>query len=189
MLPNIITEALRRHINVAERLSAILADIEGAAEVLLEVAKGSGKLLVCGNGGSAADAEHLAGEWVCRYKDDRIPLPAISLVNTPPLTAIGNDYGFEHIFSRQVRALGVSGDVLVAITTSGKSPNILRAIEEAKKRGLRVIALTGAKGRDLEKICDVAVVVPSDETARIQEMHELIYHAWCEYVDAGLTND
>jgi len=188
--PNlIIGEAFRRHLAVAEgALREILPAAQKSAEMLLEVVKNGGRILVCGNGGSAADAQHFAGEWVCRYKDDRRPLAAIALtVDTSALTAIGNDYGFENVFSRQVEALGNAGDVLVAFTTSGKSENILNAIQAAKKKGLKIIALTGKKGEDLKNVADAAVVVPSDETARIQEIHELVYHAWCEAVDLGLS--
>ena len=122
-----------------------------------------------------------------RYKKDRRPLPAIALtVDTSALTAIGNDYGFEKVFARQIEVLGKPGDVLVAITTSGKSKNILAAIAQAKSQELKVIALTGEAGKELKEMVDVAIVVPSAETARIQEVHELVYHAWCEYIDSEL---
>jgi len=186
--PNlIIGEAFRRHIKVAEEsLAALLPEAEKAANMLLEVAKNGGKILVCGNGGSAADAQHFAGEWVCRYKDDRRPLAAIALtVDTSALTAIGNDYGFDNVFSRQVEALGNARDALVAFTTSGKSRNILNAIQAAKKKGLKIIALTGEGGKNFGG-ADVLIAVPSSETARVQEMHELIYHIWCEFIDGGL---
>jgi len=185
---NLIKDAFSRHIALAEAgLRDILPDVEKAAEMLLEAAKGGGKILTCGNGGSAADAQHLAGEWVCRYNRDRRPLAAVALtVDTSALTAIGNDYGFEHVFSRQVEALGGARDVLVVFTTSGKSKNVLEAVRAAKEKGLKVLALTGKGGADLKGIADVAVVVPSEEIARIQEVHELIYHAWCEFVDANL---
>jgi len=186
---SIIEEAFRRHARVtAESLAQLLPEAQKAAEMFLEVIKNSGKILVCGNGGSAADAQHFAGEWVCRYKSDRRPLAAIALtVDTSALTAIGNDYGFEDVFSRQVEALGAPGDALVAFTTSGESPNVLRAIEKAKKKGMKIIALTGEKGKDLKNIADAAIIVPSEETARIQEVHEIIYHAWCEAIDLGLS--
>ena len=181
----IIGEAFRRHAKVVEEsLAQLLPEIQRAAEMLLGVANAGHKILVCGNGGSAADAQHLAAEWVCRYKDDRPPLAAIALtVDTSALTAIGNDYGFENVFVRQVEALGNEGDVLVVFTTSGKSKNILNAIQVAKKKGLKIIALTGEKGKDLKNVADAAIVVPTEETARIQEIHELIYHIWCELVD------
>lgn len=191
---NIISQAFLRHRGVLEEsIKKIFPDVEQGAELLLEVALGGRKVLICGNGGSAADAQHFAGEWVCRYKDDRRPLPAIALtVDTSALTAIGNDYGFENIFSRQVEALGNAGDVLIVFTTSGPakdvhSRNILNAVEQAKTKNMKVIVLTGAKGQPFKNLVDVAIVVPSEETARIQEMHELVYHAWCEAVDLGLS--
>ncbi len=184
----IIGEAFSRHAKIVEEsLTQLLPEIQKAAEMLLGVVDAGRKILVCGNGGSAADAQHLAAEWVCRYKDDRPPLAAIALtVDASVLTAIGNDYGFENVFVRQVEALGNDGDVLVVFTTSGKSKNILNAIQAAKKKGLKIIALTGVRGKDLKNVVDATIVVPTEETARIQEIHELIYHIWCEFVDEKL---
>lgn len=186
---SIIADAFRRHAKVHEEsMAKILLEAHLATEIFLEVIKNNGKVLICGNGGSAADAQHLAAEWVCKYKDDRRPLAAMALtVDTSALTAIGNDHSFDHVFSRQVEALGNSGDVLVAFTTSGKSRNILNAIQAAKRKGLKTIVLTGGKGEDLKNVADAAIVVPSDETARIQEIHELVYHAWCECIDFHLN--
>jgi len=183
---DVIRSVFGRHFDVFKRsLESILDDVERAAFLLGDAVRGDHRLFVCGNGGSAADSQHFAAEWVCRFKNDRKPLPAIALtVDTSVLTAIGNDYDFNHIFSRQVQALGGPEDVLVAITTSGASSNVLLAIDQAKLQGLKVIALTGEGGKELKEKVDVAIVVPSEETARIQEMHELIYHAWCEFVDA-----
>ena len=142
-------------------------------------------VFACGNGGSAADSQHFAAELVARYKKNRKALRALALTtDSSALTAIGNDYGFEHIFTRQLEALGTRGDVLVAFTTSGSSRNVLQAIKQAKKQKMRVIVLTGAKGAGLKNIADVCIVVPSTETARVQEVHQLVYHAWCEYIDA-----
>jgi D-sedoheptulose 7-phosphate isomerase len=181
-----IKSAFKRHSDVlAKSLTSILPEAQRAAEILAETAKNGRRLLVCGNGGSAADSQHLAAEWVCKYKKDRKALDAIALtVNTSVLTAIGNDYGFEYVFKRQIEAFGRKGDVLVAITTSGTSKNILAAIAQAKSQGIKVILLTGEGGKETAKTVDLGIVVPSSETARIQEMHELIYHAWCEYVDS-----
>lgn len=182
---NTIDAAFERHTAAVAASRSIIPAIGRATELFLGAIAQGRKLLVCGNGGSAADAQHLAAEWVCRYKDDREPLPAVALTtDTSALTAIGNDYGFENIFSRQVRAIGISGDVLVAITTSGISKNILAALREARSRGLKTIVLTGEKGKSLEGGADVVIAVPSSETARIQEVHELIIHAWCECLDA-----
>ncbi len=180
---NIISGAFKRHGELVQKTSEVIAaDIERGAHILHEVVKNGNRLFVCGNGGSAADAQHFAAEWVCKYKKERRSLPAIALtVNTATITAIGNDYGYEHVFERQIEALGKKGDVLVAITTSGASKNILSAVAKAKELGLTVIVLTGARGKNMAG--DLVLAVPSEETARIQEMHELIYHAWCEYVD------
>ena len=183
-----IADAFARHSAiVAKSARDILPETERSAQILLSAIKQGNKLLVCGNGGSAADSQHLTGEFLCRYKADRRPLPAIALTaDTSALTAIGNDYDFDQVFARQIKALGTAGDVLVVLTTSGQSPNILCAIKQAKAQGLRAIALTGARGSGLKEITDSAIAVPSDETARIQEVHELIYHAWCEFLDANL---
>lgn len=184
-----IEESFRRHEKIVEEsLAQLLSEIQKTAEVLIGAASSGHKILTCGNGGSAADAQHLAAEWVCRYKNDRRPLAAIALtVDTSALTAISNDYDFENVFSRQVEALGVAEDVLVAFTTSGKSKNILKALQVAKNNGLKTIVLTGEKGGNLKSIADITLVIPSEETARIQEIHELIYHIWCEIIDERLA--
>lgn len=185
---NLFKHAFLRHerdfkASIEKNLPAIFA----AANILVEAIKNRSQLLVCGNGGSAADAQHFVAEWVCKYGSDRKPFRAIALTtNTSALTAIGNDYGFEYIFKRQVEAIGESGDVLVAISTSGKSANITKAIDQARKQGLKIVVMTGAKGSDLEKVADAAIIVPSEETARIQEFHEFIYHSWCEFIDSVL---
>lgn len=143
-----------------------------------------GKLLLFGNGGSAADAQHIAAELVGRFVRERAPLPAIALTtDTSAITAIGNDYGFDQIFSRQVMALGRRGDIAIAISTSGRSPNVLAGVETARKLGLATIGLTGGEGRPLADAVDVAIVVPSDDTARIQECHITVGHLLCEMVD------
>ncbi len=163
-----------------------MREIARGAQILLDAAKRDRCVLVCGNGGSAADSQHFAAEWIGRYKSERRPLRALSLAgDAPTLTALGNDYGFKKIFARGVEAHGVPGDVLLAISTSGKSPNVLNALSAARKRRMRSIFLTGAATSHPRADCVVSV--PSKETARIQEMHVLIYHAWCEYVDANLS--
>lgn len=184
---DLVRSAFLRHRDVVETsMGQILPDVERAAVLLVSVLKRGKKILVCGNGGSAADSQHFAAELVGRYKGERKALPAIALtVDSSALTSIGNDYGFEKVFSRQVEALGAKGDVLVAISTSGASQNVLEAISVARKRKMNVIALTGEKGKALRRKANVAIVVPSRETARIQEMHELTFHAWCEYIDAN----
>lgn len=186
----LINAAFERHTALLSTLksSPTMNNIEIAAIMLLQAAINNKTMMVCGNGGSAADAEHLAGEWVARYKKDRRPLSAIALAtDTASLTAIANDYGYENIFARQIDAHAVPGDVLVAISTSGASANVLRALEAAKRHGMKTIMLTGASGAHLEASVDCCIAVPGDETARIQEMHEIIYHAWGEYVDAYIA--
>ncbi len=178
----------------AQTLSKPIAQ---ATEALLACVTNGGKVLVCGNGGSAADAQHFAAEFVGRYERERPELAAIALTtDSSILTAIGNDYGFEQIFSKQVRALGTSGDVLVAISTSGNSANVIAAIEVAQSREMIVIALTGNKdGKSGGKIgamlneTDVHICVPHDRTARIQEVHLLTLHCLCDGVDAMLLGD
>jgi D-sedoheptulose 7-phosphate isomerase len=184
----LLQAAFARHQEVLARCGKdFFASAGQAAALIGECARELRTLFICGNGGSAADSQHFAAEFTCKYKDDREPLPAVALtVDTSALTAIGNDFGFNDIFSRQLRALGKSGDILVALSTSGKSPNILCAISEARARGMKIIAMTGSKGEHLRDAVDVLLAVPSEETARIQEVHELLYHSWCEYVDSIL---
>ncbi|GLH69652.1 phosphoheptose isomerase 1 [Geothrix rubra] len=143
------------------------------------------RILVCGNGGSAADAQHLAAELSGRYLKERRALAGIALTtDTSALTAIGNDYGFEQIFSRQVEAIGRPGDLLIGISTSGNSPNVILAVEAAKALGMRTLGLLGRDGGKLKALVDDALVVPSPVTARIQEVHQMTYHFWCEALDA-----
>ncbi|HUJ63374.1 MAG TPA: SIS domain-containing protein [Kofleriaceae bacterium] len=165
---------------VAEHEAAITA----AAELVRDAILAGHKVLLCGNGGSAADAQHIAAELVGRYVRERKPLAAIALTtDTSALTAIANDYGYDHVFARQVDALGAAGDVLIAITTSGGSPNVVAAVRAARARGLKVVGLTGARGAAFVASCDAGVAVPSTVTARIQELHIAIGHVICEVVD------
>jgi phosphoheptose isomerase len=184
---DVIAGAISRHREALEGFNRGVREEAGrAANVLRDAIARGKKVLACGNGGSAADAEHFIGELLCRYKDDRKPLRGISLASqTSALTAIGNDYNFETVFARQVEALGDAGDVLLAITTSGKSKNVIAAMRAARSKGMRIVALTGrVGGTALRDEADIVVAIPSDETARIQEMHELVYHSWCEFLDA-----
>ncbi len=163
-------------------------ELARAAELLTSALARGGTVLLCGNGGSAADAQHIAAELTGRFLRERRGLPAVALTtDTSALTAIGNDYGFERVFARQVEALGRPGDVLVAITTSGSSPNVLRAIDEARARGLVVIGLLGRDGGAARTRCDAALVVESEVTARVQEVHILAAHILCEAVDRALA--
>jgi D-sedoheptulose 7-phosphate isomerase len=165
----------------AQELDHILAQADDMAERL----KRGGRVLVCGNGGSAADAQHLAAELSGRYLKERRALAGIALTtDTSALTAIGNDYGFDQIFSRQVEALGRPGDLLIGISTSGNSANVIRAAASAKALGVRTLGLLGRDGGKLAGQMDDALVVPSTVTARIQEIHQMVYHFWCEALDA-----
>lgn len=155
-----------------------------SAEAIVESFKAGGKLLIAGNGGSAADAQHLAAEFVNRFEIERPPLPALALTtDTSNITSIGNDYSFDQIFSKQVRALGREKDVLLAISTSGNSPNITKAVEAAKAAGIKTIALTGKGGGQLADKCDIVLNVDAKVTARIQEVHITVCHILCELVD------
>jgi D-sedoheptulose 7-phosphate isomerase len=157
------------------------------ADVIATGLRTGNKLLIAGNGGSAADAQHIAAEIVGRYKKDRPAYAAIALTtDTSALTAIGNDYGFEHVFSRQVEGLGKRGDVLLALTTSGRSPNILAALKAARQQGLVTIGFTGANGVGLAASCDYLLVAPSDDTAVIQQIHMAFAHGICEVIEQTL---
>jgi D-sedoheptulose 7-phosphate isomerase len=161
--------------------------IDESARAVVECLRSGGKLLLCGNGGSAADAQHIAAEMSVKMKQVRAPMAAIALTtNSSLLTAQANDLGFETVFSRQVESLGRRGDILVAISTSGNSPNILEAVESAKRMGIKVIGLTGKDGGRLGPACDIAIVVPSDDVPRIQEVHIGIGHLICEYAESHL---
>jgi D-sedoheptulose 7-phosphate isomerase len=162
-------------------------DVQRAAQKIADTFKAHGKLLVFGNGGSAADAQHIAGELVNRFLQERRALPAIALTTDGGvLTCIGNDSGFENVFARQVEALGVKGDVCLAISTSGTSPNVIAACVQARKQGVTVIGLLGRDGGGVAALCDLALIVPSSDTQRIQETHNLIGHIICELVESEL---
>lgn len=177
-------------------IAAVYADADYRAEILevgklfVATIKAGHTLLFAGNGGSASDAQHIAGELVSRFHFDRPGLPAISLsTDTSILTCIGNDYGYERVFSRQIEAIGRAGDVFVAISTSGNSPNIIAGIEAAKKKGLTVVGLTGRKGGKMRAMCDRVLGAPSDSTPRIQECHLVTYHLLCAYVEATMFGE
>jgi D-sedoheptulose 7-phosphate isomerase len=158
-----------------------------AAGVVVAALESGGTVYFCGNGGSAADAQHLAAELSGRFLAERPALAAVSLTtNTSALTAIGNDFGFERLFARQLEGVGVAGDVLVAISTSGRSPNVVAAIETAHRQGMTVIGMTGSGGRDFAALCDVALVTPSDSTPRVQEGHITMGHVLCDLVERAL---
>jgi len=184
----LITSAFERSLETKRTLvDSQISELIEVIELVTHTFKNGQKVLLCGNGGSAADAQHIAAEWVTRYKGDRKALPAIALtVNTSDLTAIGNDYGFDDLFSRQVEAHGQSGDLLIAISTSGNSANVVKAVDTAKNNGLKTLGLTGQTGGKLKSLCDICLCVPSHETARVQEAHTTIMHAMCEHVDKVL---
>lgn len=170
-------------------LKSCVPDIDTCGKKLAETVRNGGKILFCGNGGSAADSQHLAAELVIRYRNsvNRSAIPAIALTVDPSImTAGGNDIGFENIFAREVEALGRTGDILVGISTSGNSENVLRAIQQGKKQRITTIGLLGAGGGKIADECDLSVIVPSDVTARIQESHILIGHIWCEMIEETL---
>jgi D-sedoheptulose 7-phosphate isomerase len=181
----VLARSLEEHLKTIQALiDSRLPEIEAAGSLIWDALKSGNKILLCGNGGSAADAQHIAAELVGRYEQQRRAFPAISLTtDTSALTAVSNDYGYEEVFARQVEALAVAGDVLIAISTSGKSPSVIKAADQARALGCRTIALTGCSGEPLTAHCDLAVVVPSARTSRVQEAHITIGHLWCEIVD------
>jgi len=180
-----LSNSLQEHLDTIKKLvDSKLPDIERSGEMICEALTAGKKILLCGNGGSAADAQHIAAELVGCYEQQRRSWPAIALTtDTSALTAVSNDLGYEQVFARQVLGLAQPGDVLIAISTSGKSKNVLRAAEQARELGCKTIALTGATADPLGSLCDVSVAVPSTRTSRIQEAHITIGHLWCEMVD------
>ncbi len=176
---------------VLERLEAETAPaIAEAARLVVERVKAGGKVLICGNGGSAADAQHMATELVVRYLADRPGIPAIALtVDSSILTAASNDLGFERVFARQVEALGRPGDVLIAISTSGTSANVLLAVDEARTRGILAVGLTGTPGGDLASRCDHVIAVPSSHTPYVQTAHLVVEHLLCEALEEAVREE
>lgn len=191
-MKEIIIKQLKESAEVKIQTADMIAgEIEKAANLIIEAYRKGGKMLLIGNGGSAADAQHIAGELVGKFKMDRRALPALALTtNTSILTALGNDFGYDTVFARNVEAFtNHPEDILVAITTSGTSQNILRAVETAKKCGIKTIGLTGKGGGKLKDMVDCAIIVPSDDTQRIQETHIAIGHILCDLVERTLFNE
>ncbi len=184
---SIILKTFSDHLQVTEDLfrnEYVIAALEQAAQHCIQALKKGNKILFCGNGGSAADAQHLAAELSGRYLKDRSPLFAEALhVNSSYLTAVGNDYGFEEIYARAVLAKGKKGDVLVGLSTSGTSANVIRAFVEAKRIGLQTISMTGLTGGELKALSDIWLAVPSEETPRIQECHVVMGHILCNLIE------
>ena len=181
-----IHEVFADHSAVAARAALELpALLEGVVGTMHECLRAGRKILACGNGGSATDAQHLVAELVGRFREERRALPAIALTaDTAILTAVGNDYGYERVFARQVEALAQAGDVLLAFSTSGNSPNVVQAAQTARRLGCIVVALTGARGGELAGHADLLVKAPSNTVARVQEVHTLCSHAICDALDA-----
>jgi D-sedoheptulose 7-phosphate isomerase len=182
----LLNKSLTEHLETVQALSGpLLDDIERAGELICQALTNGNKILLCGNGGSAADAQHIAAELVGCYEKQRRSWPAIALtVDTSALTALSNDFGYEHVFARQVAGLAQAGDVLIAISTSGKSPNVISAVHKAKELKCSTIALTGGAAEPLASLCDLPIIIPGARTSRIQEAHITIGHLWCEMVDA-----
>lgn len=184
-MKDIITKSYKDSINVKEAFfKQNMPLIMQTAEVIADAFKAGNKLLLCGNGGSAADAQHLAAEFVNRFMIERPPLPAVALsTDTSILTSVGNDYSFDQIFLKQIKAIGKEGDVLLAISTSGESKNVIMAVKTARDMGIRTIGLTGKSGGKMAKMVDILLNVDSNITARVQEVHITIGHIICELID------
>lgn len=179
-----ITEAINDAITTKQKVLELAPLIEKSAQIIIKALKQGKKVLVCGNGGSAADAQHFAAELVGRFEHDRKALPAIALnTNVSTLTALGNDYGYDAVFSRQVAAFGTEGDVFIGISTSGNSPNVLTAIDAALQKKMEIITLGGRTGGLMKTKPGTHVIIPASVTSRIQESHILIIHIWCKLID------
>ncbi|MEO1958401.1 MAG: D-sedoheptulose 7-phosphate isomerase [Nautiliaceae bacterium] len=179
-----LNKCLKEHIEVAKKIYDLLPLIEKAGNLCVDTLKKGNKIMLCGNGGSAADAQHIGAELVGRFKKDRVVLPAIALTtDRSALTAIGNDYGFEYIFSRQVDALAKEGNILIAISKSGNSKNVIKAIKKTKDKGCKIINLIGKDGGEMKEMGNVNIIIPSNNTPRIQEMHIMIGHIICEIIE------
>ncbi len=192
-MDNRVLAHFRESVAVKQASETLAPQIEKAAQLILQSLLNDGKVLSCGNGGSAADAQHFSGELLGRFERERPGLPAVALTtDSSTLTAIANDYQYEDVFAKQVRALGQSGDVLLAISTSGNSENVLRAVTTAHSRGLKVVALVGRDGGTIARSLssgDVELRVPADRTCRIQEVHLLIIHCLCDLIDVGILGN
>jgi D-sedoheptulose 7-phosphate isomerase len=190
---NYVVNEFQSSIAVKQRFlddAALMQQVTAMGHLLIDRYEAGNKLLVAGNGGSAADAQHIAAEFVSRFNFDRPGLPALALTtDTSILTAVGNDYGYDQLFRRQVEANGQSGDVFLGISTSGNSPNILMALEAARLKGITTFGLTGARGGKMRDLCDHCLCVPSNDTPRVQEVHIVIGHTLCAMVELALFDD
>jgi len=187
---SIIEERMAEHKVVLEKTFSVIPQIEQASKIMCDAVSQRKKIVFFGNGGSAADAQHLAAELMGRFQKEREPYPALALtVDTSVLTAIGNDYGYDVVFARQVRGIGNKGDVAIGLSTSGSSKNVVSALAVAKKMGMKVIGFTGENSGKMAPFCDVCISVPTTVTARIQEMHIMIGHILCEIVEQSLIEN
>jgi D-sedoheptulose 7-phosphate isomerase len=182
---DVIESEFSEHWHVLQKTMDILpTDVAAAAQMMIDALTKGNKVILFGNGGSAGDAQHIAAELVCKYVTERRALPAIALTtDSSAMTAISNDFGYETVFARQVEALAVEGDLLIGISTSGTSANVLRGLEQGKQAGCKLIGLSGNSGGAMNDLCDLNIIVPSNITARIQEMHILIGHTLCQLMD------
>ncbi|MCT7531721.1 D-sedoheptulose 7-phosphate isomerase [Aliarcobacter cryaerophilus] len=184
----IIKEFLAHQETIAKVIETMQEPLLEASKLAVETLRNGNKILLCGNGGSAADAQHIAAELTGRYKTERRGLPGIALTtDTSALTAIGNDYGYDRVFDRQVEALANKGDLLIGISTSGNSKNVINALKVAREMGCKTLGLTGRDGGAMNELCDINLVVPSNDTPRIQEMHILFAHTICQIIDNELS--
>lgn len=184
----IIKEFLAHQETIAKVIETMQEPLLEASKLAVETLRNGNKILLCGNGGSAADAQHIAAELTGRYKTERRGLPGIALTtDTSALTAIGNDYGYDRVFDRQVEALANKGDLLIGISTSGNSTNVINALQVAREMGCKTLGLTGRDGGAMNELCDINLVVPSNDTPRIQEMHILFAHTICQIIDNELS--
>lgn len=183
-MKQIILGEIQAHLESAQKMESLAEDLQKAAQMAINTLKNGGKILLCGNGGSAADSQHIAAELTGRYKRERKGLCAIALTtDTSALTAISNDYGYDFVFSRQVEALARSGDLLLGISTSGNSKNVLNALKVAHEIGCQTLGFSGREGGEMRNLCDVLLISPSNDTARIQEMHILMGHILCDLIE------
>ena len=188
-MKSIIENEFVEHLKVAQLMSTLTDKVETTAQLCIDSLKNGGKILIFGNGGSAADAQHIAAELVGRYKVERKGLPAIALTtDTSALTSIGNDYGYNHVFDRQVEALASKGDVAIGISTGGSSGNVINGLQTAKELGCKLIGFSGRDGGEMNDLCDINLVVPADDTPRIQEMHIVIGHTICHLIDQAFKD-
>ena len=187
-MKELIKNHILEHGNVLDSVMKLDESIEKVANIFISCLENGGTIFWCGNGGSASDSQHLAGELVGRFVDERKPLKSVALTaDSAVMTCIGNDYGYEHIFSRQIEGLGSKGDVLVAISTSGSSKNVLNAMKVAQKRGITTIGLLGKGGGEAKFLANQSIIVASEVTSRIQEMHILIGHILCDLIEEGMN--